>query len=410
MLEPLRIRDFALLWTGMTTSLVGDFVFLVAYPWQAYELTSNAAAVGWISALFFAPTVVLLLAGGVLTDRIERRRMMIAADSLRAVATGVGAVLAITHTITLWQLGVVVAIGGVGQALFAPAFGSIVPEIVPPELLPQANSLDMFIRTGAGLVGPAIAGIVIAVAGVGWAFAIDAATFLVSTGTALALTPRPLERPAVRASAWREARAGFGFVRRHTWLWATLIAGAFANVASGSRSVLLPFVIKYDLGASARALGFVYAAASAGALLSSYAYGQAGQPRRPLLVAYVGWILSLSAIAAYGLGTSVVQLLCFGFVGGMGMAVGNAIWGTLMHTHVPRHILGRVTSIDWMLSLSLWPVAAAVSGLIADSVGARATLVGAGLIGVVVCVAFLLGLPALRAELEPSGEGAQAKV
>src|SRR5262249_1880175 len=158
----------------------------------------------------------------------------------------------------------------------------------------------------------------------------------------------------------------------YTWLWATLIAGAFANVASGSRSVLLPFVVKYDLNESARVLGFVYAAASAGALVSSFAYGQKGMPRRPILVAYVGWIVAVGMIGAYGLGTSVAQLIVFGFAGGMGMAVGNAIWGTMMHTYVPRNILGRVTSIDWMFSLSLWPVAAAASGLVAQAIGARA--------------------------------------
>jgi MFS family permease len=97
MLEPLRIHDFALLWTGMTTSLVGDFIFLIAYPWQTYQLTNNPATLGWISALYFAPTVILLTAGGVLTDRVERRWLMIAADALRAVAIGTGAVLAITQ-------------------------------------------------------------------------------------------------------------------------------------------------------------------------------------------------------------------------------------------------------------------------------------------------------------------------
>ena len=404
MLEPLRIRDFALLWTGMTTSLVGDFVFLVAYPWQTYQLTSNPATLGWISSLYWAPTVVFVIAGGVLTDRVERRWLMIAADALRAAAVGVGAALAITHHLTLWELAVVVALGGFGQALFAPAFGSIVPELVPAEMLPQANSLDMFVRTSAGLVGPAVAGLVIAVAGAGWAFAIDAATFLVSMVTALALTPRPFEPSTERRPAWREARAGFAFVRSHTWLWATLLAGAFANLASGARNVLLPFVIKYDLHASARALGFVYAAGSAGALLSSFVFGQKGMPRRPVLVAYVGWSFSIATIAAYGLGQSVVQLLCFGFVGGIGMAIGNALWGTLMHQNVPRHILGRVTSIDWMVSLSLWPVAAAGAGLVANVVGARATLVGAGGFGLLVCLGFLA---ALGAKLEPARERAE---
>jgi len=408
MLEPLRIRDFALLWTGMTTSLVGDFVFLVAYPWQTYQLTNNPATLGWISAAYVAPTVIFLTVGGVLTDRLERRHMMIAADVLRAGATSAGAVLAITHNLTLLELGVVVAIGGFGQALFAPAFGSIVPEIVPRDLLAQANSLDQFVRTAAGLVGPAIAGVVIALAGAGWAFAIDAATFLVSTTTALALTPRPFEPREEHRSVFRDVREGFGFVRAQTWLWATLVAGAFANVASATRNVLLPFVIKYDLHSTARALGFVYSAAAAGALISAYAFGQHGLPRRPVVFAYVGWGVSIFMIGAYGLGRNEAELLVFGFVGGAGMAIGNGIWGTLMHTLVPRALLGRVTSIDWMMSLSLMPVAAAVSGVIAGTVGARTTLVAAGLLGGGVCSLFLLGSADLRRpHFEPPGEPAE---
>jgi MFS family permease len=401
MLEPLRIRDFALLWTGMTTSLVGDFIFLVAYPWQTFQLTDNPAVLGWISALYFAPTVVFIVAGGVLTDRVERRRMMIAADTLRAIATGVGAVLAITHHLTLWELGVVVALGGVGQALFAPAFGSIVPELVPGDLLPQANSLDMFVRTSAGLIGPAIAGSVIATAGAGWAFAIDSGTFVVSAATALALTPRPFERPPERTRVWHEARAGFAYVKAHTWLWATLLAGAFANIASGTRNVLLPFVIKYDLHESARVFGFIFAVGSAGALLSSLAFGERGLPRNPVRVSYVGWILSIGAVIVFGAAAHISAFFIVAFIGGIGNAIGNAIWFTLMHKHVPRHILGRVTSIDWMVSLSLWPVAAFFSGLIANAVGARATLVGAGVTGVAVCVLFLA---VFRAQLEPAGE------
>ena len=397
MLEPLRIRDFALLWTGMTTSLVGDFVFLVAYPWLTYQLTSNPATLGWISA-------AVLRADGDLPDRRRRahRPDGPAAHDDRcrfasSIATGTGAVLAITHHLTLVELGVVVAVGGFGQALFAPAFGSIVPEIVPRESLAQANSLDQFIRTSAGLIGPGIAGVVIAFAGAGWAFAIDAATFVVSTGTALALTPRPFERREKHRSALREMREGFGFVRAHTWLWATLIAGAFANIASASRNVLLPFVIKYDLHASARALGFIYSAgirwrsdlgartrtAWSAATARSSSHTSAGACR------------SLRSVPT-GSQRTLPSSIGVGFVAGAGMSIGNGIWGTLMHQLVPRELLGRVTSIDWMMSLSLMPVAAAASGAIAGAVSARATLLGAGLLGGGVCVLFLLLSPALR--------------
>ena len=408
--EPLRIRDFALLWTGMTTSLVGDFVFLVAYPWQTYQLTNNPAALGWISGAYVAPTVIFITVGGVLTDRIERRRLMIAADVLRAAATGTGAALAITHHLTLVDLGVVVAFGGLGAALFNPAFGSIVPEIVPAGQLPQANALDQFVRTGAGLVGPGIAGVLIALAGTGWAFAFDAGTFVVSVSTALALTPRPFEPTGEPRSALRDAREGWSFVRARTWLWASLVAAGLANVASGTRNVLLPLIVKNDLHSSARTLGFVYSAGAAGAIVVSLAYARRGYLRRPIVVAFVGWGGSILAIGAYGLSTNVGELLAFGLVAGGGTAIGNAVWGTLMHRRVPRTLLGRVTSIDWMFSLSLMPVASVASGLIAGALGARETLAGAGLIAGLGTLAFLV-IPALRApELEPPGERAEAEL
>jgi DHA3 family tetracycline resistance protein-like MFS transporter len=404
MLEPLGIRDFALLWTGMTTSLVGDFVFLVAYAWETYQLSNDPATLGWISAAYVAPTVIFLTVGGVLTDRLERRRMMIAADSLRAVANAIGGALAVTGRLTVWELALVVAVGGLGQALFAPAFGSIVPEIVPPEQLAQANSLDQFVRTAAGLVGPAVGGVVIAAAGAGVAFLLDAGTFVVSTATALALTPRPYEH-AERTTPFRDVRDGWSYVRANVWLWATFAAAGMMNVASAARNVLLPFVIKNDLRASASALGLVYSAASAGALISAFTYGQCGLPRRPVVVAYLGWSVSLFSIAGYGLGTSVGELVAFGFVGGLGISFGQAIWGTLMHRLVPARLLGRVTSIDWLTSLSLMPVASAGAGLVAGAIGARTTLTAAGLFAGGVTVLFLLASPTLRrTSLEPPGE------
>src|SRR3954471_9761531 len=138
-LEPLRIRDFALLWSGMSVSLVGDAIFLVALSWQTYELSNDPSALGWVLAAYMTPLVLFLLAGGVLTDRVERRKMMIAADVVRALAIGTAGTLALTGDLELWQLAVCAGATGLGDALFAPAFGSIVPEIVPRELLAQAN-------------------------------------------------------------------------------------------------------------------------------------------------------------------------------------------------------------------------------------------------------------------------------
>jgi DHA3 family tetracycline resistance protein-like MFS transporter len=395
MLEPLRIRDFALLWTGMSVSLVGDAMFLVALAWQTYELSNVPSALGWVLAAYTAPMVLFLLAGGVLTDRIERRKMMIAADVIRAVAIATAAALALSGELELWQLAACAAATGVGDALFAPAFGSIVPEIVPRELLAQANALDQFVRPVAGVLGPALAGALIAVSGPGLALAVDAATFGASTVTALLLTPRPFE-PRPERSALRDVREGFAFVRARTWLWATLAIAGLLNVSPAARNVLLPYVVKQDLGASAGALGAIYSATAAGALVSALVYGQRGLPRRYVLVMYVGWASVTFVTAGYGLATGVWQLVALGFAAGIGLAIGQAIWATMMHRLVPRELLGRVTSLDWLLSTSLMPASMIAVGFAGDAIGARGTLVAAGLLGGTVTLASVFLVPALR--------------
>jgi MFS family permease len=412
MLEPLRIRDFALLWAGMSVSLVGDAIFLVALAWQVYELSNDPSALGWILAAYVTPMVVFLVVGGVLTDRVERRKMMIAADAIRAVAIGVAGALAVAGTLELWQLAVCAAAVGVGDALFAPAFGSIVPEIVPRESLAQANALDQFVRPIATVLGPAIAGLLIAVSGAGAALLVDAATFGASTGAALLLTPRPFERQPGR-SAWRDVREGFAFVRARTWLWATLAIAGLLNIAPAARNVLLPFVVKNDLHASAAALGAVYSATGVGALVSALVFGQRGLPRRFVVVMYVGWAAATFVIAGFGLATGVWQMVVLGFVAGLGLALGQAIWGTMMHRLVPRELLGRVTSLDWLLSTSLMPVSMIAVGFLGDGIGARTTLVLAGVIGGTLTLLALL-TPGLRdperdsdAFGEPPGERAE---
>ena len=410
MLEPLRIRDFALLWTGMTVSLVGDFFFFVALAWQTYELSGSPAALGWISAAYTAPLVLFLLAGGVLTDRVERRRMMIAGDLIRVASVGTAGGLSIAGDLRLWQFALLAGITGLGDALFAPAFGSIVPEIVPAELLPQANALDQFVRPAAGLIGPALGGVVIAIAGAGTALAIDAGTFCVSTATALALTPRPsLSRPGGRQTVLADLREGFAFVRGNAWLWGTLTAAGVMNIASASRNVLLPFIVKNDIHGSARSLGLVYSASGVGALMSAFVYGQRGLPRRHVLVMYVGWALSLFMIAAYGVAENVPELVAAAFVAGIGLAVSAAIWGTMMHRLVPRDVLGRVTSVDWMVSVSLMPVASIGVGFVAAAAGSRETLVGAGLLGGCLTAVFLFAIPHLR-DSERDGSMAAATI
>src|SRR4051794_3878131 len=145
LLTPLRHRDFRLLWVAMCVSLLGDGAFLVALAWQVYQLSDAPTAMGLVGIAMTVPTIAFLLLGGVASDRFERRRLMLAADVARLVAGSVLAALALTGSLALWHVMVVVVVYGTGQAFFAPAFDAIVPQLLPERELAQANALDQVV-------------------------------------------------------------------------------------------------------------------------------------------------------------------------------------------------------------------------------------------------------------------------
>jgi len=157
LVSPLRHRDFRLLWAGMTVSLVGDGILLVAMAWQAYELWNAPAALSLLGIGLTIPTIAFLLPAGVLGDRLDRRALMVCADIGRASAIALLALLALTGRLTFWELMALVAVYGAGTALFMPAFEAIVPDVVPAGDLAAANSLDQLVRPlTLRLVGPAL--------------------------------------------------------------------------------------------------------------------------------------------------------------------------------------------------------------------------------------------------------------
>jgi hypothetical protein len=197
-------------------------------------------------------------------------------------------------------------------------------------------------------------------------------------------------------SALAEVAEGFRFVRSQTWLWGTLVAASIALLCFyGPWEVLVPFVVKNELGGSARDLGFVFGAGGLGAVLSSLAMAQRSLPRRHITFMYGAWTVSGFAIVGYGIATEIWQaMLAAVFAGGLANA-GLIVWMTLMQTRVPRALLGRVSSLDWFVSTSLIPVSFALTGPIAATAGSRETLVAAGVLSGCITLAFLF-VPGMR--------------
>jgi Transmembrane secretion effector len=403
---PLAHRDYRLLVGGMSVSLLGDGLFLVALAWQVYALSNAPTALAGVGIAMTVPTITCLLIGGAISDRYDRRKVMLYADCARAAMLGVLALLAATGALRLWQLLVVAAVYGAATAFFDPASDALVPELLPPEALAQANSLDQLIRPVAlRLAGPAVGGILVGAIGTDWAFGLDAASFMISAAALLAMSPaRRSVSPAPPSgqSVRREIFAGMRYVRSHAWLWATLLSAAVAYLLfMGPTEVLLPFIVKNRLHDGATDLGLVFAAGGLGSLLCAMLIGQRGLPRRSITFMYCVWTLATVAIAGYGLAANLWGLMLASVAFNTLETAGTIAWTTAKQRHVPAHLLGRVSSLDWLISIGLLPISFAITGPVSSALGVRTTLIGAGILGAAVTLAALL-VPGVRQMDDPA--------
>jgi DHA3 family tetracycline resistance protein-like MFS transporter len=390
----------------MTISLIGDGIFLIAIAWESYSLWNAPAALSIVGIGMTIPTIAFLLIGGVVSDRRDRRLVMAWADGLRAVAVAFLAVLVLMGALRFWELVVLVAVYGVGTAFFMPAFDAILPELLPKSDLPAANALDQFVRPLAmRLIGPVVGGALVA-ASTGLAFAIDAASFAACLVAVLVMPRRAGRNVEVQTSSVAALKEGLRFVRQRVWLWGTLLSAAISYlVFLGPAEVLLPYLVKNELHASAGTLGLVLAAGGVGALGGAAFMGHRGHPRRDVTVMYMTWTIATLAIAGYGIANAAWQLMLVCLVFNALEAAGTIVWATIKQHHVPGSMLGRVSSLDWLISIGLLPLSFALTAPVAAVFGARATLVGAAVLGAAVTLGGFF-LPGMRA-IERTGSGRQ---
>jgi DHA3 family tetracycline resistance protein-like MFS transporter len=402
--EPLRHPGFLLLMTGMTVSLLGDGVFLVGLTWQVYLISNTPSALSLVGIAMFGPQVLFLLPAGAVSDRMDRRGIMLASDLVRGAVLLATGVLAVTRQLHLSHLYALGGAYGAATAFFGPAYEAAVPDLVPADLLVQANSLDQLARPLAlALAGPALGGWLIGAWGVGSAFLLDAGTFAFSVAMLVAMG-RSDPRQAVAAGTFRlaEIAEGFRFIRRHVWLWATFAAATVSYLLfMGPAEVLVPYLVKNSPGGTAGELGLVFAAGGVGALGAALVVGHRGMPRRHITVMYLCWAIATFSIAGYGLATAGWHLMAVSLAFHALETAGTIVWLTAKQQFVPASLLGRVSSLDWFISISLLPLSFGLAGWAAAIFGARTTLVAAGLLGGSVTLAFLF-LPGMRSTQLPA--------
>jgi MFS family permease len=401
---PLRYPRFLLLMTGMTVSLLGDGVFLIALTWQVYLLSNAPSALSFVGIAISGPQVLFLLLGGAVSDRMDRRGVMLASDLVRGTVLLAIGMLTVTGRLRLSHLYALGGAYGAASAFFGPAYEAAVPDLVPAQLLVQANSLDQLARPLAlALAGPALGGWLIGAWGAGSAFLLDAGTFAFSVAMLVAMGRSPA-RQGVEVGTFRlaEIAEGFRFIRRHVWLWGTFAAATVGYLLfMGPAEVLVPYLVKNSPGGTAGELGLVFAAGGVGALGAALVVGHRGMPRRHITVMYLCWAIATFSVAGYGLATAGWQLMAVSLAFHALETAGTIVWLTAKQRFVPTSLLGRVSSLDWFISISLLPLSFGLAGWAASIFGARTTLVAAGLLGGSVTLAFLF-LPGMRSTQLPA--------
>jgi DHA3 family tetracycline resistance protein-like MFS transporter len=392
------VREFRLLWIGQAVSSVGDQVFPVAVTIAVLNAHGDATDAGLVLAARWLALVLFAAIGGVWADRLSRTFLMRAADGFR-IAIVVSLAL-LPSTPPLWLLAVLVFLVGGGEAFFRPAETALLPSILPAERLPSANALITISYRTASVIGPGIGALVVTVAGgTRTAFALNALTFAVSLFS-LTLLHEPLrDRVAAedRPGVLHEMLEGLEEVRRRPWVGAVLmLASAFLMVVLAPATVLLPVIGRREFGHDtvyATSLALFAAGGVVGALVAIRL-----KPRRPGLVGAIGWLpfTAVPLVLAYPEAPWLFYVAYF--VAGAGFEPFNIYWQSALQREIPPDRLARVSSLDWMASLSLLPAGMALTGPIVAALGERPVLVFAAAFNVasIVPVLFVPGFLALR--------------
>jgi MFS family permease len=390
-LGALAQRDFRNVFLASAVSQVGDQMVPVALSFAVLDLTGSVSDLGYVLAAGTIPLVALLLAGGVIADRVSRRRLMITADIARLAAEGTLAVLLLTGTAQLWQLLALQAVHGAASAFFQPASTGIIPQVVVPERLQQANALRGLTMSAGGIAGPAIAGVLVVVSSPGWAIAADAASFGISALFLARVRAPALQRSGEPTTFLGDLLHGWREFRSRTWLWVIVVQFGVLHLVTIPPFLVLGAVLaKRDLG-GAGAWSTILALFAAGGLVGGFVALKL-HARRPLLTATlwnVGLVLPTALLAA-GLGVGLVA--AGAFVAGAGLAVFGVLWETTLQREIPPEALSRVSAYDWFGSIATLPIGFACVGPISHLLGISGALwLGAGV--ALASTVVVLGVP-----------------
>ncbi len=400
-LHPFRTGQYRILAGVLIVSLLGAGVWIVALVFQVKGLGGTPSDLSFVAALNAVGLIAAALVGGVVADRVPQKRILVAVESAKVVGFAAAAVLGLTGTIELWHLAVIAFVLGVADGFFYPAYTALLPSILDEGDLLPANGVEGMLRPLLlQAAGPVLASVLIVTASPALAFAIVAGLQLFAVAGLLWLRTTPVRRDFAAdagrhplASVVADIREGVRYTVRTPWLIGTLVyACVWVLVMTGPLDVLLPFAVTEQTGGGAESYALVLAAYGIGAAVSSLVVASFRLPRRYLTVMNLVWGFGTLPLVVAGVATELWMFVVAGLVVGASFGWGQVIWGTLLQRRVPAQLLGRVSSLDFFVSLALMPISLAIAGPIGEAIGFGWAFLVAGvvpaLLGVTVIFAF----------------------
>jgi MFS family permease len=390
----LKNAHFSLLFAARTISVIGDQFTYVAIPFAVLTITHSVALVGIVLTARLVPYIVFLLIGGVYSDRLPKSRILVSSEALCGICQLILGTMILLGVANVQEMVGLNLIYGFSSSFFQPASSGIIPDLVGSEETRSANALVGISLSFGNIAGPALAGILVAVAGAGWAIEVDGVSFVISS-VLLLFIGRTSVAPRVNGQRFlKELIEGWHVVRARVWLWCSITYfGLFQVMVLGSFYVIGPFVAERSLG-GASAWGTLMAGSGIGGLIGGLLLLRI-KPARLLLGMYIALFGVAPALFAMAASAPFAVILITVLLWGGSFTYGGALWETAMQQHVPRHALSRAIAYDYMASTVLRPVGLIAFGQLANAAGPAWPLALAGA-GTLLLTLGMLLIPEVR--------------
>jgi MFS family permease len=393
----LRHPNYRKWFVGQVLSLMGTWMQSVAQGWLVYQLTGSKFALGTIAFAGTLPTLFLMLPGGVLADRIPKRRLLITTQASMMLFALALALLAWTGALQVWHIAVLAFLLGVANSFDAPARLAIVPELVEDrEDMQNAIALNAMMFNMARVIGPAVGGIILATAGAAWCFALNAASFLsVLIALLLMALPNDVARPSDR-DVLADIREGLRFIARHSVIRPIMILVGAASLFAFSYAVLLPAYAADVLRTDEAGYGGMNTAVGLGALVGSFGVASLGRGGNRGTMLTFGSLLFPAALIGLAVARSLPVALVLLFLVGLGFVTQNVQANTLVQAMAPDELRGRVTSVYSLMFFGTAPFGSLLAGAVAQWLGSSLAIAVSATISLLIALTVLFFAPQVR--------------